>query len=285
MKRFSLTLISLSLAGSLFAQSSSSDASSISSAFKTYWEKLKASPLKMELALTSESLRNGSHVNGTDNVLDVYAKYKLTDKDMLRLNPSFEYVKQNSYNPADEDTSEFYFQYVELLYRRTLLTADKNGFSLSADLRQAYIPSDEYRDSMSATGWTATRLNFSKDFGKFNLTSIARLDVYNRTSANPANNKTLARWYIIPGYTITDKLSASTNFYWTETTKAAEAAGKHLTSNYVSATPQLYYAFSKDVSGSLYTIFKLTQSGDGRTIVKDWNETATFGANLTLSVF
>ncbi len=286
MRKISLTLVTLSLAGSLFAQSSSSDASSLSSSFKEYWEKLKASPLKLDLSLTSESLKNDNRVQGLDNVLDILAKYKLSPNDTLRLNPSIEYVKLNNYDPAEKDVNEYYFQYVELMYRRSnILTADKNFVNMSAEVRQTYIPNAEYRNGSAANGWSAARVNFNKNIGKLSLTTLGRFEVYNRTDAKPTTLKTLARGYFITGYNLTDKLSLANTLYWTELTYASATPSKHLTSNYVSTSPEVGYAFSKDVNGTLYTIFKLTQSGDGHTLVDDWNDKAVFGANLTLSVF
>ncbi|MBT3980710.1 MAG: hypothetical protein HOE90_05105 [Bacteriovoracaceae bacterium] len=219
---------------------------------------------------------------GFVNVLESTFGYALTKSDYLELYGAVTYTVNN------DDDNEFQPDSTQFKYKRkNILTEDKHGVGLSADIRSFHLLSDESRDALSWNGAIVPNLSLSRKVTSWlSVYTTLRYYMYYRTKATVGTSKNQFRVYLTPSFTITDKLSAGTMFKYKHTDRVGKAApGKHDQSDSLQFIPSVAYDVAKNANIELYADATLMKSYDDETISKTAGDDFVIGATLSLTAF
>lgn len=182
------------LAASFGAQAASTSTTSLGSVY----QKLKESPLSLDLLSETATARD---MDGFLNTTIAYVGYKLSDVDSLKLENRITFDQRTGI----EDT---YMSRTVLSYNRgKILTQANNGINLSAKLEQRFYPTETIKAKTNQTGLTRISAKASHEFNKlFSLSGTLygaktqRIDKSDDTTTD-----TYAYASIVENFQITDK--------------------------------------------------------------------------------
>lgn len=241
-------------------------------------QKLKDSPLSMNVLLATDAIGTTTDLSGVRQTNIAYLGYKLSDNDKVRLENRWTVVKD-----GDKDLTNSYSRSVFKYTRSGLMTEDKNGINLSANLEVRWLPEGASRASSNSYGLWRTSLSSSKKINDtISIYSTAYFAVMNtKDYSNKESTNNYLYFVATEAFDLGNDLSLSVTeeFYKSNTfSGSGETSNLALTAELgKQLTPSLYAGLS--VNGSpIYT-------KDSWNYDKRWVEKLNYGFNMSLTAF
>ena len=287
--RIASVVLSILFTGSAFAAGSTGSVSTSTKTTASFWQKLKESPATFSI-LSDYSLRKNSknQAKSIDTLNIAYLGWKLTKNDYVRMENRWStaniWVKADRTDANKIDTT---FSRQVLKYTRSgILTQDKHGINLSANLEYRYYPDTEMKASGNSNGGVRASVSTSKSFKNGIRLSGSYYHMRNLVK-NRANKATWDSYnYLVTSqaYGITDKLSISLTEEFFKNNKPGTAANAAIQDvEDLSVTAELGYQFNPVVYGGLYAGNSIMQAHDGRTFREEIFPNANWGMNFYIS--
>ena len=289
------TIIAASATSIFAANSTATTNTSTTNISKSWYQKLKDSPLSLAYIHEVSAVRNPSDketFHGSNNMSYVSMSYKMTDKDKLNLFSRWDRRDIEDTN-SDDDWTYAGIQY----YRSGILTQDKHGVNMTFQLRQRFYPNfmekSNRKEAVGASkrywGYTRPGVILSRSLtDKLYMSWGTHVAFYNRYSGVEGQNSNYFYTYPSFSYSITDKFSTGLTVEYFKLHKkggslAADATTR--TSEDLSATVEFGYALHPQISLGVSSGLVLMESHNGRTWNRDMDENFSLAASASISVF
>lgn len=265
MKKHLVSAAFILLSGGAIAaeQSSSSDLST--------WEKLRQSPLGLQFLHETDTEKDADNsINGFSTINIVYLKYKLTDKDSLRL--------ENRVSTVKTEGNDFDARWARMVlkYSRTILTEKEAPVGLSAAAELRHYPSTKERADRDRNGHGRLSVTLTKSVGKFDFSNT----VYGAVTQTKSDSPTTTTAYWLGGfsqtYNFTDKLNLTSLIEpYLNYKEVGNQAG-------VDWTLELGYSVTKDLS--VWTNVAASVVAKNKYI-EDFHKASGFGLGFAYTLF
>jgi hypothetical protein len=241
-------------------------------------QKLKDSPLSMNVLLATDAIGTTTDLSGVQQTNIAYLGYKLSDNDKVRLENRWTVVKD-----GDEDLTSSYSRSVFKYTRSGLMTEDKDGINLSANLEIRWLPEGESRASSNSYGLWRTSLSSSKKItDTLSIYSTAYFAVMNtKDYSNKDSNNNYLYFVTTEAFDLGNDLSLSVT---EEIYKANTFSGTGETSN-VALTAELGKQFTPSLYAGVSVNGSPIGSKDSWSYDKRWVENLNYGFNMSLTAF
>ncbi len=241
-------------------------------------QKLKDSPLSMNVLLATDAIGTTTDLNGVKQTNIAYLGYKLSDNDKIRLENRWTVIKD-----GDEDLTSSYSRAVFKYTRSGLMTEDKNGINLSANLEWRWLPEGASRSSSNSYGLWRTSLSTSKKItDTFSIYSTAYFAVMN---TKDYSNKDSSNNYLYLVTTEAFDLGSDLSLSVTEEIfKTNTFSGTGETYN-VALTAELGKQFTPSLYAGVSVNGSPINTKDSWSYDKSWVENLGYGFNMSLTAF
>jgi hypothetical protein len=243
---------------------------------------LKASPVGLNLLHAVDAKTIGDNkIAGHRQTHIAYLKYQLTSKDRIQM--SNRLTRDSSPNNAEVDYS--YARLVLKYTRSGILTQDKHGVNLSANLEKRFYPDKDIRNEYNQYGLNRLSTSLSRSVGKFNFSGTAYVALRDRISK--ANKKTSTHYgYIVAtqSYSLSDdwSLALTEELFQSYNWNADDLRGGQ---DSISMTVELGHQVTPAVYAGVSVAGKPFKPYDGQLIAESWEQDLGFGANVYWSAF
>jgi hypothetical protein len=253
----------------------------------------KKNPFTLEFVLASEQTKDFSDhsINGTYNKIDMSLLYSMDSNNEFRYFLSSIY-QINSGNNRDEQ-DQFTWDLTELMYRRKdILTEQKNGIELTAELKNYYLLDSDKRELYGFDGAFIPQLIFEKRIGrKGSLEFKIRHHFYHTNNDKVSTLQDEDRLYLTSSYMLghswilynqfTYKHKKRKDSYFSR--RSFSMIAKHNEEFIVH--PGVMYFLSRTTLIEAYVETRLNKTDDDRSLSTMMSDELVVGAALYLKAF
>ena len=280
-------ILGLALSGNVLAAGSTAATTSTSKA--SLWQKLKESPVSLNILSATDLNKNEKHkINGASMTNIAYLGWKLSDKDSLRLENRW--TTDKTWQAATKKEREFDTTHSRMVLKYTrsgILNQKEHGINLKAALEARYLPDHDRRESGNRYGLIRPSVSMSKSFNSgFGLSgTLYYAKKLLKKSKEPGTGVDYLYLVTTQSFSFTDKLSLSiTEEFFHQYVKGRQYNGNNDVES-VDISMELGYQFNPSIYGGVSVASSPFQAHDQRTTAVDWAKKLGYGFNVYMSVF